>query len=84
MGTARSSARSIGYTDHVITLRLTCSAFWVDVRLREINGRWIASADTPDGPSLGLAHEPREAIEQALMPFEGIVDELLASLPTGS
>ncbi len=26
------------------------SAFWVDVRLREIDSRWIAS----DGPSLGL------------------------------
>ena len=23
------------------------------MRLLEINGRWIASADTPDGPSLG-------------------------------
>ena len=68
----------------MITLRLTCSAFWVDVRLREINGRWIASADTPAGPSLGLGLEAREAIEQALLPFEGIVDELLASLPADS
>ena len=24
------------------------------MRLRETNGRWIAPADTPDGPSLGL------------------------------
>jgi hypothetical protein len=54
---------------------------WVDVRLREINGRWIASADTPDGPSLGLALEARLAIERALEPFGGIVDELLASVP---
>jgi hypothetical protein len=38
-------------------------------------------ADTPDGPSLGLGLEPREAIERALKPFEGIVDELLASVP---
>ena len=82
--TARSSARSIGYTDPVITLRLTCSTFWVDVRLREINGRWIASADTPAGPSLGLGLKAREAIEHALLPFEGIVDELLASLPADS
>ncbi len=65
----------------MIVLRLTCSAFWVDVRLREINGRWIASADTPDGPSLGLADVALDAIEQALEPFEGIVDELLASMP---
>jgi hypothetical protein len=65
----------------MVTLRLSCSSFWVDVRLREINGRWIASADTPDGPSLGLGLDAVEAIEHALVPFEGIVDELLASLP---
>lgn len=65
------------------TLRLNCSAFWVDVRLREINGRWIASADTPDGPSLGLGVRASDAVEGALEPFEGIADELLASLPGG-
>jgi hypothetical protein len=65
----------------MILLRLSCSSFWVDVRLREINGRWIASADTPDGPSLGLGKGAIEAVERALEPFEGIVDELLASLP---
>ncbi len=62
-------------------MRLTFSAFWVDVRLLEINGRWIASADTPDGPSLGLGDLAPEAIEQALEPFEGMADELLASVP---
>ena len=65
----------------MIVLRLTCSAFWVDVRLREINGRWIASADTPDGPSLGLGERAIDAIAAALTPFEGIADELLASAP---
>lgn len=65
----------------MISLRLICSTFWVDVRLREINGRWIASADTPDGPSLGLGKGAIEAVEHALEPFEGTVDELLASLP---
>jgi len=64
-------------------LRLRCSTFWVDVRLREIGGRWIASADTPDGPSLGLGLGAVEAIEAALEPFEGLVDELLASLGDG-
>jgi hypothetical protein len=63
------------------TLRLTCSPFWVDVRLREINGRWIASADRPDGPSLGLGQRAIDAVAQALEPFDGIVDELLASVP---
>ncbi len=64
-------------------LRLTYSALWVDVRLREINGRWIASADTPAGPTLGLGEQEVEAIEQALRPLQlhGIVDELLASVP---
>jgi hypothetical protein len=61
-------------------LRLSCSTFWVDVRLREMNGRWIASADAPDGSSLGLGLGAVEAIEAALEPFEGLVDELLASL----
>ena len=78
---ARSTARSIRYTCGVIELRLSCSTFWVDVRLREINGRWIASADTPDGPSLGLGKGAVEAIEHALVPFGTIVDELMESLP---
>jgi hypothetical protein len=67
----------------MLTLRLTCTDFWVDVRLREINGRWIASAGTLDGPTLGLALEAQHAIEQALEPFGGMADELLASLPIG-
>jgi hypothetical protein len=74
-------ARWIGYTYAMTVLRLTCSAFWVDVRLLEINGRWIASANTPDGPSLGLGERAIEAIRGALEPFEGIVDELLATVP---
>jgi len=66
----------------MIQLRLTCLALWVDVRLREINGRWIASADTPDGPTLGLGKGAIEAVEHALEPFGVIADELLASLPS--
>jgi hypothetical protein len=65
----------------MIVLRLRCSAFWVDLRMREINGRWIASADTSDGPSLGLGEGAIDAVEAALEPFEGIVDDLLGSLP---
>ena len=75
-------ARWTRYTSDVMfVLRLTCSAIWVDVRLREINGRWIASTDTPYGPSLGLGERAFDAIEQALEPFEGIADDLLASVP---
>ncbi len=36
------------------TLQLSCATCSVDVRLTHIDGRWLASADTPDGPSLGL------------------------------
>ena len=65
----------------MISLRLSCSTFWVEVRLVEINGRWIASADTVSGPSLGLGKGAIEAVEHALEPFEPLVDELMASLP---
>jgi hypothetical protein len=63
------------------TVRLSCSWFWVDVRLNAVNGRWVASADTPYGPSLGVGLTPREAITKSLEEFEDAVDELLASAP---
>lgn len=62
--------------------RLVCSDFWVDVRLLEVNGRWIGSADTVDGPSLGCGTTSFGALWQALEPFDGVIDELLASLPS--
>lgn len=61
-------------------LRLRCSEFWVDIRLRDFNGRWLASADTVDGPSLGWGHTAFAALWMALEPFDGVIDELLASL----
>lgn len=63
------------------TLRLSCSWFWVDIRLNTLNGRWVASADLPDGPSVGVGSTPREAITESLEGFEGVIDELLASAP---
>lgn len=65
----------------MVTLRLTCSAFYVDVRVRELNGRFIASADTPRGPTLGTGWGAVDAITNALGPFEEVIDELLESLP---
>ncbi len=62
-------------------LRLSCPAFWVDVRVAGINGRWMASADTPGGPSLGLGWTPRQALMRALEPFEGVIDDLLQTAP---
>ena len=66
---------------HVRTMRLVCSRCCADVRLTQVHGRWIASADTPDGPSVGLAWFPIDALEQALQPFDGYVDELITSAP---
>lgn len=65
------------------TVRLSCDRhqLWVDVRVAGLNGRWIASVDTPEGPSLGLAFTPRRALVLALEPFEGIIAELLATAP---
>lgn len=62
-------------------IRLTCSPFCVDVRLLELNGRWIASADTADGPSLGHGTTAFEAVWQALAPFDEVIGDLLASMP---
>ncbi|MDP9225497.1 MAG: hypothetical protein M3P18_16975 [Actinomycetota bacterium] len=36
------------------TVRLECSTFYVILRIRELNGRWIASADPPRRPIAGL------------------------------
>lgn len=60
-------------------MRLTCSEFYVDARLSQLNGRWLASADTPEGPSLGWGMTAREALRAALKPFDGVIEELLAS-----
>ena len=65
----------------VRTLRLTCSAFYVDARITAVDGRWLASADTPDGPRLGTGDTLVEALWEALQPFEGMVEELMACLP---
>ena len=62
--------------------RLVASAFWVDVRLRNIRGRWIASADTPDGPSVGVSFFPMDALRAALRPFDGLVEELMQTAPS--
>jgi hypothetical protein len=66
----------------VQTHRLSCDAFSVEVRLLEVNGRWIASADTADGPSLGCGTTAFDALWQALAPFDGVIGDLLASMPS--
>lgn len=64
----------------VRTYRLQCSEFCVEARTREFNGRWLASADTPHGPTLGVGRSEFEALWAALEPFAPVVDQLLASL----
>ena len=49
----------------------------IAVRVREFNGRWIASADTPTGPSLGLARDRLAAIYMALDPYQPHIDRWL-------
>ena len=63
------------------TIRLESATFSVDVRLKRVGRRWLASADTPDGPTLGWGVTTFEALWMALAPFDGVVDQLLASLP---
>jgi hypothetical protein len=65
-------------------IRLSCEMFYVDVRVSEFNGRFIASADTPDGPSLGTGLNAFRAVQAALEPFDGAVQDLMASMPQGA
>jgi len=48
----------------VLKLRLTHAEleFWVDVRLREFDDKWLAVADLADEPDAGTGVEPREAL----------------------
>lgn len=64
----------------MILVRLAGPTISVDVRVLEVRGRWIASADTANGPTLGLGFAADTAIERALQPFEENVAELLGSL----
>ena len=62
-------------------LHLACASFWVDVRLLQADGKWLASADTADGPSIGLGWMPEEALMRALEVFGDVIDELLETVP---
>lgn len=72
---------STGVNRHVHDLQLSCATFWVDVRRLHVDGKWLAAADTTDGPSIGWARLPEEALARALEPFAGLVDELPESVP---
>jgi hypothetical protein len=82
---ARAEALNIGcrcsHTHCMTSLRLTCRLFWVDARVSRFGDRWLASADTPDGPTLGLGHNAQSALAGSLEAFRHVRPELLASLP---
>jgi len=40
--------------------------FWIDVRLREFDGRWLAVADLTDEPDIGVGETQEEALRGAL------------------
>ena len=40
--------------------------FWVDVRVRGIDGRWLAVADLTDEPDIGIGASAEEAVLGAL------------------
>jgi hypothetical protein len=63
------------------TTRLQCSTFYVVLRIRDFGGRWIASADTSGGPSLGYGDSSFEAVWRALERFDGVINELLDGAP---
>jgi hypothetical protein len=56
--------------------RLRVADISVDVRWTCIDERWIASADLPDGPSLGLGWTPQDALTAALDPLGAPVPEV--------
>jgi hypothetical protein len=69
----------VGY--RVRVLHLSSEEFSVDVRYVRLRGRWLASADTPAGPSVGCGDTAFAAQWMALAPYQDVVDSLLASLP---
>jgi hypothetical protein len=65
----------------VARMRLYCPEFSVDVRVIEFHGRWLASAFTPDGPTVGRGASALSAVIDALEPFDGYVEDLIRSGP---
>ena len=59
--------------------RLRTHDFWIDVRWASFGDCWIASADTPDGPTLGVGWTPHEALSTALEPFDGAKIDVISA-----
>lgn len=81
--------RSAPYRGPVIELRLTHPGvgFWVDVRLLESEGRWLAVADLASTPEVAVATRPDLAVFLALWPLGPALARRLATravLPGGA
>ena len=62
------------------TYRLESATVRVEVRLKRLNRRWLASTDTSQGPTLGYGEDALAAIYLALDPFQPAIDPLLDRL----
>lgn len=49
--------------------------FWIDIRLRQLSGRWLAVADLAGTPELGTGDMPEQALRGALGPFRPRIRE---------
>lgn len=77
----RPTSAALAFVGQVTNLRLTHPDldFWIDVRLREFDGRWLAVADLADTPDVGLGETAEEALRGALASLGGAFpDELTA------
>ncbi len=54
---------------HILRLTHPDLDFWIDVRVLEFDGRWLAVADLADQPEIGLGLSAREALDGALAVF---------------
>jgi hypothetical protein len=58
--------------------------FWIDVRLREFGGKWLAVADLAEAPDIGTSEDSIEAVRDALMALgPRLAGELAASIDSG-
>jgi hypothetical protein len=44
--------------------------FWIDVRIHDFGGRWLAVADLSDQPEMGIGESMETALDGALAAFE--------------
>ena len=67
-------------------IRLTHPAldFWINIRLREFDGRWLVVADLAGTPEVGTGDEMAEALRGALARFDrNLRDELVDRAVSG-